>query len=130
MELIPHFTDHAANERTYLAWVRTAIAVMAFGFLLERFNLFLAYTAAASAHTGPMLHVRASEYLGLGLIALGAGVTLLATLRYQRNRRLIDDPETHGYAGAGVQRVLTGLVLTMAVFLVAYVARQLMALAA
>jgi putative membrane protein len=30
--MIPRFTDHAANERTYLAWVRTAIAVMAFGF--------------------------------------------------------------------------------------------------
>lgn len=127
--MIPHFTDHAANERTYLAWVRTAIAVMAFGFLLERFNLFLAYTAAASTHTELVLHVRASELLGLALIALGAGVTLLATLRYQRNRRLIDDPDTYGYAGAGVQRVLTGLVLTMAVFLVAYVARQLMALA-
>ncbi|HEX4173709.1 MAG TPA: DUF202 domain-containing protein, partial [Acetobacteraceae bacterium] len=32
--MIGHFTDHAANERTFLAWVRTAIAVMAFGFLV------------------------------------------------------------------------------------------------
>jgi putative membrane protein len=29
--MIDHFSDHAANERTFLAWVRTAIAVMAFG---------------------------------------------------------------------------------------------------
>lgn len=127
--MIPHFTDHAANERTYLAWVRTAIAVMAFGFLLERFNLFLAYTAAASSHAAPSLHVRASELLGLALIAVGAGATLLATLRYQRNRRLIDAPEIHDYVGVGLQRALTGLVLTMAIFLVAYVARQLVALA-
>jgi len=33
--MIKNFSDHAANERTFLAWVRTAIAVMAFGFLVE-----------------------------------------------------------------------------------------------
>ena len=39
--MIKNYTDHSANERTFLAWVRTAIALMAFGFLLERFDLFL-----------------------------------------------------------------------------------------
>ena len=39
--MIRNFRDHAANERTFLTWVRTAIAVMAFGFLIERFNLLL-----------------------------------------------------------------------------------------
>jgi uncharacterized membrane protein YidH (DUF202 family) len=36
--MIKRYSDHAANERTFLAWVRTAIAVMAFGFLIERFD--------------------------------------------------------------------------------------------
>ena len=40
---------HAANERTLLAWVRTGIAVIAFGFVIERFNLFV----LAVAGTGP-----------------------------------------------------------------------------
>ena len=40
--MIKRYSDHAANERTFLAWVRTAIAVMAFGFLIERFDLILA----------------------------------------------------------------------------------------
>ena len=39
--MIRGYSDHAANERTFLAWVRTAIAVMAFGFLVEKFDLFL-----------------------------------------------------------------------------------------
>ena len=39
--MIERYRDHAANERTFLAWIRTAIAVMAFGFLVERFDLFL-----------------------------------------------------------------------------------------
>jgi len=42
---IKNFRDHAANERTFLAWIRTAIAIMAFGFLLERFDLFLEMVA-------------------------------------------------------------------------------------
>jgi putative membrane protein len=39
--MIERYNDHAANERTFLAWVRTAIAIMAFGFLVEKFDLFL-----------------------------------------------------------------------------------------
>ena len=44
--MIKHYTDLAANERTYLAWVRTAIAMMAFGFLIEKFELFLRLISA------------------------------------------------------------------------------------
>ena len=46
--MIRGYTDHAANERTFLAWVRTGIAVMAFGFVIEKFNLFV-LTIASSA---------------------------------------------------------------------------------
>ena len=34
-------TDHLANERTFLAWVRTSLAIMGFGFVVERFGLLL-----------------------------------------------------------------------------------------
>jgi putative membrane protein len=39
--MIRGYSDHAANERTFLAWVRTGIAVTAFGFVIEKFNLFV-----------------------------------------------------------------------------------------
>jgi putative membrane protein len=58
--MIPRFSDHAANERTYLAWVRTAIAVMAFGFLLERSDIVPSYASRAAGQAIPGLHVRAS----------------------------------------------------------------------
>ena len=39
--MIRDYRDHSANERTFLAWVRTGIAVIAFGFVIEKFNLFV-----------------------------------------------------------------------------------------
>ena len=39
MTVSTRYSDHAANERTFLAWVRTGIATIAFGFVVEKFNL-------------------------------------------------------------------------------------------
>jgi putative membrane protein len=41
------YSDHAANERTFLAWLRTGVAIVAFGFVIEKFNLFLLVMASA-----------------------------------------------------------------------------------
>ena len=70
--MIRNFGDHAANERTFLAWVRTAIAVMAFGFLVEKFDLFLEIAAPSLA--GRNLSLSSQRYgniAGLALIVLG-----------------------------------------------------------
>jgi uncharacterized membrane protein YidH (DUF202 family) len=48
-KMIRNFRDHSANERTFLAWVRTSIAVMAFGFLVEKFDLFLEFAGPSLA---------------------------------------------------------------------------------
>ena len=45
--MIERYSDHTANERTFLAWVRTAIAIMAFGFLVQKFDLFLRIAASS-----------------------------------------------------------------------------------
>ena len=39
--MICDYVSHAANERTFLAWVRTGIAIMALGFVIEKFDLFV-----------------------------------------------------------------------------------------
>ena len=68
--MIRGYSDHAANERTFLAWVRTGIAVIAFGFVIEKFNLFLQTMALASNLDGsfnhPSIHVRLNESLAEG----------------------------------------------------------------
>jgi putative membrane protein len=125
--VIPHFSDHAANERTYLAWVRTAIAVMAFGFLIERFDLFLASLSHVAAHAVTKLHLRGTEWAGLLLIIFGALMILLATLRFLRCRRNIEEDRNVPYAGMLSEKLLAAIMVLMALFLVAYVGREVVA---
>jgi Domain of unknown function (DUF202) len=54
--LIPRFSDHSANERTFLAWVRTGIATIAFGYVIEKFNLFMLTLAEANPAIGSEHH--------------------------------------------------------------------------
>ena len=126
--MIPRFSDHAANERTFLAWVRTAIAVMAFGFLLERFDLFLAYAVRSLGKQIPALHVRASEWLGLSLLGFGALIVLLAAIRFNKNRKLISAEDVHSYGTTRLEQAMAPVLVAMAVFLLIYVARQVIAL--
>jgi putative membrane protein len=65
--MIRGYSDHAANERTFLAWVRTGIAVIAFGFVIEKFNLFaLAMASVNSPEAGHRLQLeRVSGPFGL-----------------------------------------------------------------
>src|ERR1700730_9956383 len=74
--MIRGYSDHAANERTFLAWVRTGIAVIAFGFVIEKFNLFVLTMANAnSLDAGRRLQLERlsgalGRYDGLRLILL------------------------------------------------------------
>ncbi len=82
--MIQNFTEHSANERTFLAWVRTGVAVVAFGFVLEKFNLFiLALAASASAEvarairadrlSGPIGRYEGLAFMLTGVVLLGLG---------------------------------------------------------
>ncbi|HYA79821.1 MAG TPA: DUF202 domain-containing protein [Methylocystis sp.] len=88
--MIKDYTDHAANERTFLAWVRTGIAVIALGFVIERFNLFLTTIAATVALEAPVkAHIHRlsgalGRYGGLALICGGVVLIALALIRFLR----------------------------------------------
>ena len=98
--MIKRFSDHAANERTFLAWVRTAIAIMAFGFLVEKFDLFLSIAGMESHRPASPDHALIGTIAGLALFVLGAGTMGLATLRFRRTARDIDaDEERSGGTG-------------------------------
>lgn len=80
-----------AAERTHLAWVRTGLALMGFGFVVARFGLFLREMAVAGQPAaGRHPHAAGlSLYLGVGLVGLGVAVTVAASFKYAgRIRRL------------------------------------------
>jgi putative membrane protein len=97
--VIQGFSDHAANERTFLAWVRTGIAVIALGFVIEKFNLFVLTLArsAGLAHSARLERLSGSlgRYEGLAFIGGGIALVVLATVRFVRTTALIDDAKTH-----------------------------------
>jgi putative membrane protein len=70
-----------AAERTMLAWLRTGIAIMAFGFVVARFGLFLRLLHAG-ADSGASHE--ASSYLGAALVGIGIIATAGGAVQYQR----------------------------------------------
>ncbi len=119
--MIERYSDHAANERTFLAWVRTAIAVMAFGFLVERFDLFLQIAGQTLARralsSGGQL---AGNIAGLILIALGAATIIVALVRFLKTSRDIDSPERIAGSGERLDVALAALLAILGTALFVY----------
>ena len=123
--MIRNFSDHANNERTFLAWVRTAIAIMAFGFLVEKFDLFLQFARASLSLRGPPPpHPRVGEAGGLGLMAFGLAIVVVAAARFMRTAKKIDDPAQQG-VGSRFDLALAALLFLLGCALLAYLAYTL-----
>jgi putative membrane protein len=76
-----NLSDHLAIERTFLAWIRTGLSLMGFGFVVARFGLFLQELQVIR----PQIQVRSfgfSLWFGTSLIAVGVAVNVLSTTRY------------------------------------------------
>ncbi|MGV0023767.1 YidH family protein [Phormidesmis priestleyi] len=77
--------EHQANERTFLAWLRTAIALIGFGFAIARFGLFLhQLQLTLTQQPDPRDPLFNSETLGVGLVVFGILTIALAAWRYNQ----------------------------------------------
>jgi putative membrane protein len=124
--MIRNFGDHSANERTFLAWVRTAIAVMAFGFLVEKFDLFLELGAPSLA--GRMLSPPGQEFgsiAGLALIVLGTAMVAIAAARFLIIAKNIDSEERRPGTGSRVDVALAVLLVLLGCALFLYLSHAL-----
>lgn len=99
--MIKSYTDHAANERTFLAWMRTGVAIIAFGFLIDRFDLFVMTMADAVAvkpeHRAQLDKMSQAFGLSTGVwfILVGVAFIAAATIRFVRTRTLLLDEQIH-----------------------------------
>lgn len=79
-----------AAERTLLAWNRTSLSLMAFGFVIERFGLFV--SILMPQHNMP-LQRGISFWTGLAFVLLGVFVALFSTVQYQKVLRTLKPVE-------------------------------------
>jgi putative membrane protein len=107
-------SDHLANERTFLAWVRTSIAVMGLGFIVARFGLFLREFSTGSS-ASPSL---GSELVGVLLVLLGSLLVGLAGFRFRRVQKGIDSQNYEH--PSGIDLVLAGVLVAVGIALAAY----------
>jgi putative membrane protein len=118
--MIGAYSDHAANERTFLAWIRTGIAVIAFGVVIAKFNLFMLALASTAVGQGQRsqlasLFGRVGRYDGLALIFGGVCLVVLATIRFIRTARLLDDAQMHSAKNVRTELILSGWLVLMVV---------------
>jgi putative membrane protein len=125
--MIKRYSDHAANERTFLAWVRTAIAVMAFGFVIERFDLFLQVAAPQLALQKFAPHGQAfANAAGLAFIAIGVVMIVIAGFRFVKTGKDIESEEAMPSAGERFDLALAVLIGLLGVALFLYLSRAVL----
>lgn len=121
-----NFGDHSANERTFLAWIRTSIAIMAFGFLVEKFTIFLNITSISLKRV-PVASEHDAALLGLALVLLGTVMIAVATGRFILLEREIDRAEQGASPSTLPDVLLAALLVTMGLFLAFYLSHRLFA---
>ncbi len=125
--MIKRYSDHAANERTFLAWVRTAIAVMAFGFVIERFDLFLQVMAPQLALKQAAPHSQSfANAAGLAFIAIGVVMIVIAGFRFRKTAKDIETDDAVPSTGERFDLALAVLIGLLGVSLFLYLSRAVL----
>lgn len=100
--------DHLANERTFLAWIRTSISIIVFGFVVAKFGItlreFLRLQGKVKQESGLSLGI------GIGFVAMGIFMALVALIRY---RITLHRLETNQFKPAKAIIIFLGLVTAL-----------------
>lgn len=110
-----------AAERTLLAWLRTGLTVMALGFVIARFGLFVQLIALQSPAANVHTHNQLSAALGIAFVLAGTVASLVATIQHRRFVRtlpLVDLPASYsGKFGAGFGFFMSAVGIALATYL-------------
>ena len=96
-----HSQQHLANQRTFLAWLRTCVALIGLGFVVSRFGLILSpfflsgapssITATTNPATAFESSTHFSSFIGIGMVVLGIIFTVIALRNYIYNYKSIQE---------------------------------------
>lgn len=110
-------TEYLANERTFLAWVRTSVSIIALGFVVAKFGLWLEEMSLVSPQFAK-IHTGTSIPIGVGMMLFGGLLVVLAAWRYHVVNRQIECGEVR--ADRGLIILITLLVVVLSVVMATY----------
>ena len=111
-------SDHLANERTYLAWLRTGIAIIALGFVVAKFGLIVKELSGGAASSLPETSFHFSSIIGIALVIAGGMLDILALRRFKLNQDRIRMAKFE--PSSGTEMVISGSIFVIAILLVLY----------
>jgi len=112
-----------AAERTLLAWLRTGLTVMAFGFVIARFGLFLQIVAIQAPGVSHPAQAGASAILGIVLVAAGTLMIIAAAAQHRRFVATLPPVDRPQYYAGGALILYSSILLALVGFaLTAYLA--------
>lgn len=110
--------DQMANERTFLAWIRTGIGIMVFGFVIVKFSLFVNHLPARLFHEPDLPNNGSTIFIGIGLVLTGALTILLSYFRYKKTNQLLEEGKyLHSTL---LLTFLTVVLIAMSIIIIAY----------
>ena len=116
--------EHLANERTLLAWIRTSIGIIAFGFVVVKFSLFIKQISLLLGENAPHLPQQGySSMIGILLVAVGAMVLLFSYLKYKQTEKQLNNQAFK--SSSKLIFSLTILIFSISVLLILYLVENI-----
>lgn len=110
--------EHLANERTFLAWVRTSIGIMAFGFVVVKFSLFVKQIGIVLGKQILLPPRGYSNIIGIVLVAAGSSSLVLSFIQYKRTEKQINN--NNYISSSWLSGLLTVFIFLASIFLIIY----------
>jgi putative membrane protein len=107
-------TDHLANKRTFLAWVRTGIALMGFGFVISKFEIFIHILNRSSYNNIGNSLIAGEIMIILGIVTIGYGL-----YEFLSNEKDIENNNVNSRKFESI--VFSAIIIGMAILLLVFI---------